>query len=43
MLVRSLLSAGVDTTVYGIGNALQALSANLASWPGCARSRPWHA
>jgi len=32
MLVRSLLSAGVDTTVYGIGNALQALSANPGQW-----------
>jgi len=28
MLVRSLLSAGVDTTVTGIGNALWALSQN---------------
>ncbi len=32
MLVRSLLSAGVDTTVYGIGNTVQALSANPGQW-----------
>lgn len=32
MLVRSLLSAGVDTTVYGIGNTIQALSANPQQW-----------
>ncbi|GAB3292149.1 cytochrome P450 [Parasphingorhabdus pacifica] len=32
MLVRSLLSAGVDTTVYGIGNAVQALAANPDQW-----------
>lgn len=32
MLVRSLLSAGVDTTVYGIGNAVQALAANPLQW-----------
>jgi 4-methoxybenzoate monooxygenase (O-demethylating) len=32
MLVRSLLSAGVDTTVYGIGNTVQALSANPDQW-----------
>jgi cytochrome P450 len=32
MLVRSLLSAGVDTTVYAIGNTLQALSANPGQW-----------
>jgi cytochrome P450 len=32
MLVRSLLSAGVDTTVYGIGNTIQALSANPDQW-----------
>lgn len=32
MLVRSLLSAGVDTTVHGIGNAVRALSANPDQW-----------
>lgn len=32
LLVRSLLSAGVDTTVHGIGNTIQALSANPAQW-----------
>lgn len=32
MLVRSLLSAGVDTTVTGIGNALWCLSQNPAQW-----------
>jgi cytochrome P450 len=32
MLVRSLLSAGVDTTVYGIGNTVQALSSNSDQW-----------
>jgi cytochrome P450 len=32
MLVRSLLSAGVDTTVYGIANTLAALVANPEQW-----------
>jgi 4-methoxybenzoate monooxygenase (O-demethylating) len=32
MLVRSLLSAGVDTTVYGIANTLYALAAHPAQW-----------
>lgn len=32
MLVRSLLSAGVDTTVYGIANTMQALAANPEQW-----------
>ena len=32
MLVRSLLSAGIDTTVTGIGNALWALSQNPAQF-----------
>ena len=32
MLVRSLLSAGVDTTVTGIGNALWCLSQNPSQW-----------
>lgn len=34
MLVRSLLSAGVDTTVYGIANTMQALAANPDQWAG---------
>lgn len=43
MLVRSFLSAGVDTTVTGIGNALWCLSRNPGAWdrlradPGLAR------
>ncbi|MCA0873947.1 cytochrome P450 [Seohaeicola saemankumensis] len=32
MLVRSFLSAGVDTTVTGIGNALWCLSQNPGEW-----------
>ncbi|WP_092808234.1 cytochrome P450 [Rhodococcus globerulus] len=32
LLVRSLLSAGVDTTVYGIANSLFALATNPAQW-----------
>jgi len=32
MLVRSLLSAGVDTTVYGIGNTVQALTTHPGQW-----------
>lgn len=32
LLVRSLLSAGVDTTVYGLGNALIALAAHPQEW-----------
>lgn len=32
LLVRSFLSAGVDTTVTGIGNALWAFSRNPAQW-----------
>jgi len=32
MLVRSFLSAGVDTTVTGIGNALWCLSRNPGEW-----------
>ncbi|MFQ1701502.1 cytochrome P450 [Loktanella agnita] len=32
MLVRSLLSAGVDTTVTGIGNALACLAQNPDEW-----------
>jgi cytochrome P450 len=44
LLVRSLLSAGLDTTVYGIGNALYCLAANpeqyelLHTEPGRARA-----
>jgi cytochrome P450 len=32
LLVRSLLSAGLDTTVYGLGNALYALAAHPEAW-----------
>jgi 4-methoxybenzoate monooxygenase (O-demethylating) len=32
MLVRSFLSAGIDTTVYGLGNALYCFASNLAQW-----------
>ena len=32
MLVRSLLTAGVDTTVYGIGNTIYALSVSPDQW-----------
>ncbi|MDJ0417914.1 cytochrome P450 [Rhodococcus opacus] len=32
LLVRSLLSAGVDTTVYGIANTMYALAQNPAEW-----------
>ncbi|HMA74609.1 MAG TPA: cytochrome P450 [Xanthobacteraceae bacterium] len=32
LLVRSLLSAGLDTTVVGIGNALYAFASNPAQW-----------
>lgn len=32
LLVRSLLSAGVDTTVYGIANTMYAMAANPDSW-----------
>jgi cytochrome P450 len=32
LLVRSLLSAGLDTTVVGIGNALYAFAANPEQW-----------
>ena len=32
LLVRSLLTAGLDTTIIGIGNALYALAANPAEW-----------
>jgi cytochrome P450 len=32
MLVRSFLSAGVDTTVYGLGNALHCFARNPAQW-----------
>jgi 4-methoxybenzoate monooxygenase (O-demethylating) len=32
MLVRSFLSAGVDTTVYGLGNALYCFAANPQQW-----------
>ena len=32
LLVRSLLTAGVDTTVYGIGNSMYALASNPHQW-----------
>ena len=32
MLVRSLLTAGVDTTVFGIGNTLHAMAAHPDQW-----------
>lgn len=32
LLVRSFLSAGVDTTVHGLGNALLCLAQNPAQW-----------
>jgi cytochrome P450 len=32
LLVRSLLSAGLDTTVYGLGNALFALASHPEAW-----------
>jgi cytochrome P450 len=32
LLVRSLLSAGVDTTVYGLANTLYALASNPGQW-----------
>jgi cytochrome P450 len=32
LLVRSLLSAGLDTTVYGLGNALYALATHSEAW-----------
>src|SRR5262249_56380696 len=32
LLVRSLLSAGLDTTIVGIGNALYAFATSPAQW-----------
>jgi cytochrome P450 len=32
MLVRSFLSAGIDTTVYGLGNALWCFATNPEQW-----------
>jgi 4-methoxybenzoate monooxygenase (O-demethylating) len=32
MLVRSFLSAGIDTTVYGLGNALYCFASHLEQW-----------
>jgi len=32
MLVRSFLSAGIDTTVYGLGNALYCLASHPGQW-----------
>jgi cytochrome P450 len=34
ILVRSLLSAGLDTTIIGIGNGLYALASNPEQWQG---------
>ena len=39
LLVRSLLSAGFDTTVHGIGAAMHALATNPASSRRCAPIR----
>jgi 4-methoxybenzoate monooxygenase (O-demethylating) len=41
LLVRSLLSAGLDTTIVGIGNALYAFATNPAQWQAlvCVGSR----
>jgi cytochrome P450 len=39
LLVRSLLSAGLDTTIVGIGNALYAFATNPAQWQAL-RERP---
>jgi len=39
LLVRSLLSAGLDTTVVGIGNALYAFAMNPAQWAALRQNR----
>jgi len=39
LLVRSLLSAGLDTTVVGIGNALYAFAANPEQWAALRQNR----
>jgi len=39
LLVRSLLSAGLDTTVVGIGNALYAFAANPEQWQALRQNR----
>jgi cytochrome P450 len=39
LLVRSLLSAGLDTTVVGIGNALYAFAANPEQWTALRENR----
>ena len=41
LLVRSLLSAGIDTTVNGIGAAVYCLARFPISWRGCARTPRW--
>jgi cytochrome P450 len=40
LLVRSLLSAGLDTTVVGIGNALYAFATNPEQWTALRQNRP---
>ena len=39
LLVRSLLSAGLDTTVVGIGNALYAFATNPEQWAALRQNR----
>ena len=39
LLVRSLLSAGLDTTVVGIGNALYAFATNPQQWAALRQNR----
>jgi cytochrome P450 len=39
LLVRSLLSAGLDTTVVGIGNALYAFATNAEQWRALRENR----
>ncbi len=39
LIVRSLLTAGVDTTVHGLGAVLHAFATTPASGSGCAPSR----
>jgi hypothetical protein len=42
LLVRSLLSAGLDTTIVGIGNALTPSPPTRRSGRRCARSQRWY-
>lgn len=41
LLVRSLLSAGLDTTIVGIGNPLYAFATNPAQCRRCAKNQRW--